>query len=73
MTDLGNLDSDQQSIALQVLYTRALCFNSMPMKGDGRHWFLAMAEDLKTAAIEAGVPKAALDAQDAKHKDTDHD
>ena len=68
MTGLpDDFTSDQEACALQLLYVRALCFNSMPMKGDGRHWFLAMAEDLKTTLIEAGVPVSMMDAQDAKH------
>ena len=73
MSDLPHsFTSDQTACALQLLYVRALCFNSMPMKGDERHWFLAMAEDLKAALIEAGVPVSVMDEQDAKHGDS-HD
>ncbi|KAL3938250.1 MAG: hypothetical protein SGBAC_006809 [Bacillariaceae sp.] len=34
-----------------------------------RHWFLAFAEDLKAALIEAGVPESVMDDQDVKHGD----
>ncbi len=64
--------SDQTACALQLLYVRSLCFNSMPMKGDDRHWFLALAEDIKSNLIEAGVPVSVMDDQDAKHGDS-HD
>jgi hypothetical protein len=37
------------------------------MQGDDRHWFLALAEDLKSTLIEAGVPVSVMDAQDKKY------
>ena len=70
MTDpLEDLTDDQVMIVQQILYTRALTLNSMPIKEDDQPWFLAAAEDLRRVLLEWQIPVSVMDAQDAKHGD----
>ena len=69
MTELpDHFDSAQRCIIYSVLTARVQALMYAPMKGDDRHWYLALAEDLKNTLIEAGVPASVMDAQDEKNK-----
>ncbi len=68
MTDLpDDFCPAKRGVVFSALTSRAQALVYAPLQGDDRHWFLALAEDLKNTLIEAGVPVSVMDAQDEKH------